>query len=630
MSKFKRIATLKDPRGEKQLFTRRVVTLVFGIILLASLLVTRLIYLQLSQHQVYTTMARQNQMSLMPVEPKRGLIYDRNGVLLAENLPVYNLVITPTRVPNLKKTIEELQKIIDIDDDDISQFYRQRKLHRRFEAVPLRIRLTEEEVARFSVDQYRFPGVSIQTELIRHYPYGAVFAPVLGYVGRINQDELDEVDASNYSATNFIGKNGIEKFYENKLHGVVGDQQAETDARGQVIRIISSTPSVAGENLYLTIDSRLQIAAQKILGKQRGAIVAIDPRNGEVLAFVSNPSYDPNLFISGISKKDYQNLQNDPDEPLYNRALRGRFAPGSTIKPFIGLEAIVSGVITPAFTVYDPGWFQLPGSEHIYRGWHNLARGSVNLVKAIAVSSDAYFYTLAVKIGIARLHEGLTRFGYGSPTGIDLGNEANGVIPSEEWKRKTYNQPWYLGDTVSAGIGQGYVLVTPLQMANAVAGLAMRGQRFRPHVLLMSQTSTGKIVKNNPVPFPPLIFEKKYWDTIHEGMRQVVILPGATATQYFEGVSYTAAGKTGTAQVFTVKQNQTYNSKMLPVRLRDNSLFIVFAPVENPKIAIAIIVQNGTTHAAKVARQLLDFYLLNKPIDQSQQNVSSSNEAMEN
>lgn len=630
MFKYKRIDTLKDSREEKQLFTSRVMVMMVIIVLLAILLVWRLAYLQLGRHQLYTTLARQNQMSLMPVEPKRGLIYDRNGVLLAENVPVYNLVVTPTRVPNLKKTIADLQKIISISDDDLRIFQRQLKLHRRFEAVALRIKLSEEEVAKFSVDKYRFPGVNIQAELIRHYPFGAVFSPVVGYVGRINADELDDVNPSNYSATNFIGKTGIEKYYEDQLHGVVGDQQAETDARGQIVRVLSSTPSTPGHNLYLTIDSKLQIAAQKILGKQRGAIVAIDPRNGEVLAFVSNPSFDPNLFVSGINKNDYQALQNNPDEPLYNRALRGRFAPGSTVKPFISLEALNAGVITQDFTVYDPGWFKLPNSSHIYHGWHHLARGSLSLIKAIAVSSDAYFYTLALKMGIDRIDKALTQFGFGQPTNIDLGNEANGVVPSPAWKQQTQKQGWYPGDTLITGIGQGYLLVTPLQLANAVAGIAMHGQRWQPHVLFWSQLTNNRMLKNQPIALTPVTANKKVWDIIYQAMSDVVTMEGATATRYFQDIGYTAAGKTGTAQVFTVKQNQRYNAKMLPQRLRDNSLFIVFAPIENPKIAVAVIVQNSTTPAAQVARQLLDFYLLNKAVGSSQQQVIDEADDNEN
>lgn len=618
MFKHKPVNTLKDSHKEKQLFVRRVIVMMGAIIFLAILLIVRLAYLQLGQHTLYTTLARQNQMSLMPVEPKRGLIYDRNGVLLAENIPVYNLVVTPTRVPNLEKTISELQKIISISDEDLRLFQRQRKMHRRFETVPLRIKLTEEEVAKFSVDKFRFPGVAIQVESIRHYPLGAVFAPVVGYVGRINAEELEAVDASNYSSTNFIGKTGIEKYYEEQLHGVVGDQQAETDARGQIIRVLSTTPSTPGKNLYLTIDSKLQIAGQKILGKQRGAIVAIDPRNGEVLAFISNPSFDPNLFVGGINKKTYQALQTDPDEPLYNRALRGRFAPGSTVKPFLSLEALHSGVITQDFTVNDPGWFKLPNSNHIYHGWHHLARGTLSLVKAIAVSSDAYFYTLALKMGVNRISTALTKFGYGQPTGIDLGNEANGIVPTPEWKQRIQKQAWYLGDTIITGIGQGFLLVTPLQLANAVAGLAMHGERWQPHVLLASQIKNNQLVKNQPVALTPVEASPKNWEIIFKAMSDVVSMAGGTAAPYFQNAGYSAAGKTGTAQVFSVKQNQRYNANMLPKHLRDNSLFIVFAPVDHPRIAIAVIVQNSTMPAAQVARRLLDFYLLNKPVDASQ------------
>lgn len=610
----KRYVTLKDPRREKQLFNQRVVAVGIGITLLVLLLIVRLIYLQIIQEHRYTTLARQNQLNVSPIEPNRGLIYDRTGVLLAENIPVYNLVITPSRANDVKKTVEELKKIILISDNDVHQFRRLLKLHRQFEAIPIRIKLTEEEVARFALDQYRFPGVSIQTEMIRHYPQGAAFAAVVGYVGRINAHELATVDPGNYSTTNFIGKTGAEKFYENKLHGKVGLQQAESNAHGQVVRVLNRTPSTPGNNLYLTIDSKLQIAVQQALGKMRGAVVAIDPNNGEVLALVSNPNFDPNLFVKGISKTDFQQLQNDKNQPLYNRALRGNFAPGSTIKPFIGLGALSANIITPDYTVYDPGWFQLKNSTHIYHGYHHLAHGMVNLAKAIAVSSDIYFYNLAAKMGIDKLAESLTCFGFGQATGIDLPNEAIGVVPTPAWKKQSQGKSWYPGDTIITGIGQGYTLSTPLQLAQAVAAIATRGQHWQPHILFKSQSADGSFDNYQPAASSFITANKKDWDTVIEGMRNVTSANDGTAAPYFRNITYTVAGKTGTAQVFSLKKNQRYNKAMLPERLRDNSLFIAFAPVENPKIAVGIIVQNSAVPAAQIARELLDFYLVKKDI----------------
>ncbi len=601
------LSTLKDPHKERTLFARRVWTIALLIGILMVCLLVRLAYLQIFQHTLYTTLAKQNQLNLLPAEPNRGLIYDRNGVLIAANTPVYNLVVTPNRINNLKTSLNELKQIIALGNDDIDQFYKQLTLHRRFEAIPLRTRLTEEEVARFSVNQYRFPGFAIQAEMIRHYPLGAAFAPIVGYVGRINAKELEQVDPSNYSATNFIGKTGVEKAYETQLHGHVGYNQVESDATGQIVRVYAQTPPTPGDNLYLTIDSKLQQKAQDILGDQRAAVVAIDPRNGEVLALISTPTFDPNLFVAGITQKDYDALEKASGQPLYNRALRGRYSPGSTVKPFISLEGLVSGAITSDTTFYDPGWFQLKESDHIYYGFHRQAHGAVNLVKAITESSDIYFYNLAIKLGIDRIAAMLTRFGFGEKTGIDLTEELKGILPTQAWKEKVTHKSWYPGDTLNTGIGQGFMEITPVQLAAGVAAIANRGQRWQPHVLLHSQAASGVQTALEPLALTPVQLDKNIWKAIFAGMKGVANLPDGTAYQFFKNVSYTVAGKTGTAQVYSLK-GQRYNAGMLPVRLRDNSLFICFAPIENPQIAIAVIVQNYTTPAAQVARQLLDFY----------------------
>ncbi len=604
---FNRFSTLKDPQKERTLFNRRIWTIAFFIALLVFCLIIRLVYLQIFQHQVYTTLAKQNQLNLSPAEPNRGLIYDRKGVLLAENVPVYNLVVTPNRASNLKASLGQLQQIIPISKDDLNQFYKQLTLHRRFEPLPLRTRLTEEEVARFSVNQYRFPGFNIQAEMIRHYPFGSAFASLVGYVGRINAKELGQVDPSNYSATNFIGKTGVEKYYEPQLHGQVGYKQVESDASGQIVRIASQILPTPGDNLYLTIDSKLQLKAQEILGEQRAAVVAMNPQNGEILALISTPTFDPNLFVAGINQHDYDALEKAPGQPLYNRALRGRYPAGSTIKPFISLEGLVSGAITPDSVYYDPGWFKLKDSEHTYYGFRREAHGNVNLVKAITESSDIYFYNLAVKLGIEHIADMLSRFGFGQKTGIDLSEELAGILPTPQWKEKITHKPWYPGDTLNVGIGQGFMEVTPLQLAAAVAGIANRGQRWQPHVLLHSQTADGTQTAYSSLALPSVELDKSIWKTIITGMKGVANSPDGTAYPFFKDADYTVAGKTGTAQVFSLK-GQRYNKSMLPVNLRDNSLFICFAPADKPQIALAVIVQNYTTPAAQVARRLLDYY----------------------
>jgi penicillin-binding protein 2 len=604
----RRHLSIKDSREERFLFKKRILIIASVMGIFALLLMARLFYLQIVEHKIYTTMARQNLLNLSPSEPNRGLIYDRNGVLLAENIPVFNLVVTPNRVQDLQDTLAGLQKVINISDDDLQQFNRQLRLHRRFQPVLLRTRLTEQELDRFSVEQYHFPGVGVQVEMIRHYPLGAAFASVIGYVGRINEKELATLDPSNYSATNFVGKTGIEKQYESTLHGTVGYREEETDASGQVVRVMKNTPPIAGSNLYLTLDSRLQAAALQTLDKQQGAIVALDPRNGEVLAFVSAPSFDPNLFVAGISQKDYDTLQNADDHPLYNRALQGRFPPGSTVKPVLGIEGLISGVITPEFTISDPGWFRLRNSTHIYHDDVRTGHGIVNIAKAIPVSSDTFFFTLADKMGIQRIDDILQRFGYGERTGIDLPNEASGLVPSPAWKEKKLHTAWYPGDTVITGIGQGYLLVTPLQLAHIAATLAMRGQPWQPHVVLRTQSIGSAAQTTTPISLPKIQISDNVWQIILTGMRNVVADPIGTAYRYFRDVSYTLAGKTGTAQVFSLKKNQRDKDNLLPVNLRDNSLFIAFAPADNPQIAIAVMVQHSTTPAAQIAREVLDYY----------------------
>lgn len=606
----KPINTFKNTHQEHKLFKRRAIAILIGMSALSILLLGRLVYLQVFQHKLYTTLARQNQLGLVSIEPNRGLIYDRNGVLLAENKPIFNLVITPDLVKNIDATIQQLNSFIKIDAEDLKQFNRQRRLHHRFEPVPLRLKLNEEEVAKFSLERYRFPGVAIQAQMIRYYPQGASFAAIVGYMGRINEKELQSVDPVNYSASNFIGKTGVEKYYEAQLHGTVGYQQVETNVHGQIVRILKQTRPIAGRSITLTIDSSLQKLAQQALGSQKGAIVALDPRNGEVLAFISNPTFDPNLFVSGIRQHDYEILQNEPGNPLYNRALRGAYHPGSTIKPFISTGALLENVVTPTFTIHDTGEFQINGRGRIYHNFRRHAYGEVNLLKALTVSSDIYFYNLSLRMGINRIYTSLKRFGFGSPTNIDLPDESGGVLPNPQWKEKSYNTPWYGGDTLNCGIGQGFLLVTPIQLAFAVSALAEWGERWKPHVVLSSRKSDGTVSFTKPQSLEPVNLPKDILSFIRTAMQHVVNAPGGTAERFFPGVPYTLAGKTGTAQVYSLKNDERYDTKTVAAKLRDNSLFIAFAPVEKPSIALAIVIQNSVTPAPQIARKLLDYYLI--------------------
>lgn len=606
----KPINTFKNTHQEHKLFKRRAITILIGMSALSFLLLGRLVYLQVFQHKLYTTLARQNQLGLVSIEPNRGLIYDRNGVLLAENKPIFNLVITPDLVKNIGATIQQLSSFIKIDAEDLKQFNRQRRLHHRFEPVPLRLKLNEEEVAKFSLERYRFPGVAIQAQMIRYYPEGASFAAIVGYMGRINEKELQNVDPVNYSASNFIGKTGVEKYYEAQLHGTVGYQQVETNVHGQIVRILKQTRPIAGRSITLTIDSGLQKLAQQALGSQKGAIVALDPRNGEVLAFISNPTFDPNLFVSGIRQHDYEILQNEPGNPLYNRALRGAYHPGSTIKPFISTGALLENVVTPTFTIHDTGEFQINGRGRVYHNFRRHAYGDVNLLKALTVSSDIYFYNLSLRMGINKIYNSLKRFGFGNPTDIDLPDEGSGVLPNPQWKEKSYNTPWYGGDTLNCGIGQGFLLVTPVQLAFAVSALAEWGERWKPHVVLSWRKSDASVTFTKPQHLEPVNLPQGILSFIRTAMQHVVNAPGGTAERFFPGVPYTLAGKTGTAQVYSLKNDERYDTNTVAAKLRDNSLFIAFAPVEKPSIALAIVIQNSVTPAPQIARKLLDYYLI--------------------
>lgn len=612
----KRIA-IKDHLQEIQLISRRCISVLILMFILIAILISRFAYLQLVNHAHFTTLSQKNWLDLVPIEPTRGLIYDRNGVLLAENVPVFSLDVIPYKITNMPKMLAEVAKIIPISDNDIAQFQRQLKQHRRFDEVTLKLRLSEEEVARFYENEYRFPGVLVKAHLLRHYPFTNSLSHILGYVGRINIEELKDIDPINYSGTNYIGKLGIEKYYEDELHGTVGYEQTENDASGESVRTIKRIKPNPGKNLYLTIDTKLQAAAEQALAGHRGAVVAIQPSTGQILALVSEPTYDPNLFVEGISSQDYQTLQQSPNRPLYNRALRGLYPFGSTIKPFIALGGLDSGVVSPSYTIFDPGFYKINDNSHVFHDWKRHGHGMVNISRAIIVSCDTFFFDLAHKLGIQRIDNILEKFGYGELTGVDMDEELSGVVSSPEWKRRVKGQPWYEGDTLNSGIGQGYMQTTPLELAAGVAIIANHGVRYVPHLLLAEQEQGKKpVLQASPAIDPVKLSDPNYWNIVINAMQGVITAPGGTGYHFGKLGPYSVAIKTGTAQNHSIKHynmNEDHEDQsMLPERMRDNSLLIGFAPVENPKIAIAVIVENEAT-ASVVARQILDYYLIGPP-----------------
>jgi len=588
--------------------------LIFGGILLAILLV-RLLYLQVVEHEHFTTLSEDNRVKLQPLPPNRGLIFDRNGILLAENLPSYRLEITPEQIDDMGTTLAALEDIIEIRDIDRTRF---EKLHRRkprFEAIPLRFHLNDEEVARFSVNRHRFPGVDITAGLARHYPRGPLAVHALGYVGRIDEKALKTLDSSNYRGTSHVGKNGIEKTYEELLHGKVGFQQVEITAQGRIIRVLNRTPPVSGHNLYLTLDSHVQAVAEEAFGDYAGTAIAIDPNNGDILAFVSLPTYDPNPFVNGIDYDDYAALRNNDKEPLFNRALRGQYPPGSTVKPFMGLAGLELGVTSGHSKTYCPGFYRLAGKDRKYRDWKRSGHGTVDLDIAITQSCDVYFYDLAQSLGIDRMHDYLQHFGFGKATGIDIQGELPGLLPSKEWKRNHRDLPWFPGETIITGIGQGFFLVTPIQLATATAALANGGRMLQPKIVYADQEAES----DDLVPHQPqlretiTIKEQQHWDQVLAAMTDVVHSARGTARRIGKDSPYRIAGKTGTAQVFGLKEEEKYDASAIAEKLRDHALFIAFAPVDNPSIAVAVIVENGGgggSVAAPIARKILDAYLV--------------------
>ncbi|HVK56039.1 MAG TPA: penicillin-binding protein 2 [Burkholderiales bacterium] len=611
--------TLRNQERELYSFRLRL-AIAFGVILLAcGLLIARFVYLQVVQYEHYHTLAEANRISILPVVPNRGLIVDRNGSLLAHNYSAYTLEITPSKVGKLDETMDLLSTVVEITPKDRRRFKKLLEESRNFESLPIRTRLSEEEVARFAVNRYRFPGVDIKARLFREYPFGTTASHALGYIGRINAADVERLDGeektANYRGSDHIGKIGLEQSYEDELHGITGFERVETDAGGRAVRSLSRIEPISGNNLILTLDIRLQEVAEHAFGQRRGALVAIEPQTGEILAFVSQPGFDPNLFIDGIDQTNWDLLNTSLDKPLNNRALRGQYPPGSTIKPFMALAGLASGKRNASYAISDPGFFSLPGISHRYRDWKPGGHGIVDLHKSIVVSCDTYYYSLATDMGVDLIYKFLNPFGFGKKTGIDIDGELPGILPSQEWKQKRFKQRWYQGDTVSVGIGQGYNLATPLQLAYATATLANNGVAMRPRLVkAIKNSQTGDARELTPEPLHEVDFRPEHLELVKAAMVDV-LRPGGTAALAAKGAGYVIAGKTGTAQVIGMKQGEKYVESRIAERFRDHALFVAFAPAESPKLALAVLVENGGhggSAAAPIARQVFDYYLLGK------------------
>ncbi len=605
-----------DTEQINSMFMRRIIILGVFMFIGLSVLLLRYGYLQVYAHDKYTTQADNNRIKLISAPPSRGYIYDRNGILLADNQPVFTAMLSPDEVENPERTLNLLAPIFELTQKDITDIL-SRLNESRNNPVTVKIDLTDEQVAQFSERKPFFRGVTIQSKMTRAYPYDELFAHVIGYVGRINDKESKRIDKDRYAGTDLIGKIGIEDFYEDILLGQPGYQSVETDAHGNILRQLDTKPPLSGNDITLSLDYGLQTVAQQQLAGRRGAIVAIDPKNGDVLAFVSNPSYDPNPFVSGISFKDYDALREDIDQPLYNRALQGMYPPGSTIKPFEGLGGIHYGLRDWETTIYDPGYFSLPGDSHRFRDWKRGGHGTVDLKKSVVMSVDTYYYKLAYEMGIQRLHDWMTRFGFGNETGIDLPNEKSGIMPSPKWKEDTYDKSWLPGETISVSIGQGYFLATPLQIANATAMTANKGHHITPHLLKSSDGAAEVNVITKPDGKIAYNGKPSDWLRMHDAMESVV-KSGTGRGIYTD--RYRIAGKTGTAQVKSIAQGKSYNKAALDKRHWDHAWFNGFAPVEDPQIALAVLVENGgggSATAAPIGRALFDYWVLqrdNNPI----------------
>ncbi len=588
------------------------------VVLCFLLVALRLVYLQVLRHDELLDQAENNRTAIVPVVANRGLILDRNGIVLASNYSAYTLEVMPSKIVNLEQTLDALAQVIEISARERHRFKKLLEESKSFESLPLRTRLSEEEVAKFAAQRYRFPGIDIKARLFRNYPFGELASHVIGYIGRINPAEKERLDdseeADNYRGTEYIGKLGIEQSFESQLHGITGVEAVETSAGGRAMRRMSSSPATPGNTVQLAIDIRLQQLVEALFGERRGALVALDPRSGEILAFVSKPTFDPNLFVEGIDSENWQALNQSIDKPLLNRALRGTYPPGSTYKPFMALAALETGVRKPEQTIHDPGYFMFGG--HRFRDDKEGGHGTVNMYQSIVQSCDTYYYMLANDLGVDRIHQQMQRFGFGELTGIDIEGEVHGLLPSTAWKRKAYKradqQKWYAGETISLGIGQGYNNFTVLQLASAVATLANNGIKMKPHlvkevvdVLTHQSSATVRQAQGQAIAQPANI-------AVVKNAMMGVNLEG-TASASFRGAPYSSGGKTGTAQVIQIKQNEKYVASRTEERLRDHALFTAFAPAEEPTIALALVIENagfGAKYSAPIARRVIDYWLL--------------------
>jgi penicillin-binding protein 2 len=616
---------IKDHWREKQLFNRRVLVCAAIALVLSGTVTTRLVLLQFVNADYYAAQSQGNRIRVQPLPPTRGLIYDRNDKVLAENTPTYQLELTPEQVPDLEETLTRLQNRGLIKADDMPRIRSRIASKRRFDSIPILQRMSDEDVARFAVLRPYFPGVEIRARLARYYPYGNVAAHALGYVGGISAEDLEVVDPAAYAGTSYIGKVSLERSYEAELHGDAGHQDVLVNVHGRNMQILDTELSVPGRDLILSLDVDSQLAAEEALQGRRGAVVAVDPSNGEILVFASAPSFNPNSFVSGLSREDFRALQTDVDQPLFNRALRGKYPPGSTIKPMLALSGLEANAIQPTTSKVCRGYYSLPGKSHRYRDWKPGGHGLIDMHDAIAQSCDTYFYELAVDVGIDYMSESLKEFGLGAGTGIDISPESDGLVPSREWKRRNFSRPedqiWFPGETVITGIGQGYLLTTPLQLAHATAIVAARGERYRPTLVkAIRDPVTGAVSVRKPLALPPVESSESNWNEIIAAMEGVMTDARGTARAVGMNAPWRIAGKSGTAQVFSVGQNETYNEEELAERMRDHALFIAFAPVEDPRIAVAVIVENGGSGsgvAAPIARKVLDAYLREQPLEAS-------------
>ncbi|MGK3111702.1 penicillin-binding protein 2 [Candidatus Pantoea formicae] len=607
--------------AEEKLFARRALVAFALVVICFIILGVNLYRIQVDQHGYYQTRSNENDIKMIPIAPTRGLIYDRNGIPLVRNVTWYDILITPYKIDNMQETLKELTPIVDLTPEEIETFEHELKQNSRYKPVELKGELTDEQVARFSVNQFRFTGVSIDTYQDREYPYGADLAHVVGYVSKINDNDFKRLNAEgvgeNYAADHNIGKQGIEGYYESILHGKTGYQEVEVDNHGRIVRVLKEVPPVAGQNVYLTLDLHLQQYVESQLAGQRAAALIEDPRDGSVLAMVSAPSYDPNPFVKGISYKAYKTLLADKNLPLINRVTQGLYPPASTVKPYMAMSALLTKVITPSFTIFGAPTWTLPGTDRKYRDWKKSGHGTLDVTKAIEESADSFFYQVAFMMGIDRIHTMLSQFGYGKPTGIDLNEEYAGLLPSREWKQKVHKHAWYQGDTVSVGIGQGYWIATPIQMVKALVALINNGRVINPHLLEKSQRGTEQQLYQPKDPQPQIGDPKSpYWSLVRHAMFGMANAPNGTGYKYFHTAPYGIAAKSGTSQVFSLRQNQVYNAKMIPTRLRDHIFYTAFAPFNDPKVAVALILENGGSEgvtAAPLMRNILDHIFLPPP-----------------